>query len=232
MPYLDDAAQLGGEGEDAVGFWERCSEGFLNEDVNTSLKELPHFEVFRKAGFALIFMVAAASLMLFIIWRNPTAVSRWVEKRLAKFPAAARAACVRIRTFSEGLKAIHDWKSFVQLLSLSTGIWLLIALVYVLVTTAYPDLKTDMTIPYVLLLMSASIAGSILQLPVVGGGSQLGTIGVLTEVFDVEEELAASAGIMLWLVTFMAIVPIGLLLARREHVSLRKLSEVADPDVV
>jgi len=30
---------------------------------------------------------------------------------------------------------------------------------------------------------------------------------------------------MLWLVTFMAIVPVGLLMAHRERLSLRKLSQ-------
>ena len=38
-------------------------------------------------------------------------------------------------------------------------------------------------------------------------------------------ELAASCGIMLWLVTFIAVIPVGLLLAHRERLSLRKLSQ-------
>jgi hypothetical protein len=62
------------------------------------------------------------------------------------------------------------------------------------------------------------------QLPGVGGGSQLATIATLEKVFDVPKELAASCGIMLWLVTFVAVVPVGLLLAHRERLSLRKLS--------
>jgi len=40
----------------------------------------------------------------------------------------------------------------------------------------------------------------------------------------VPKELAASCGIMLWLVTFVAVIPLGLLLAHRERLSLRKLS--------
>jgi len=34
-----------------------------------------------------------------------------------------------------------------------------------------------------------------------------------------------SCGILLWLITFMSCVPVGLVFARREHLSLRKLSE-------
>ena len=62
-----------------------------------------------------------------------------------------------------------------------------------------------------------------LQLPVVGGGSQLATIGTLVGVFHFPEELATSCGIMLWLVTFMSVIPAGLILAHFERISLTKL---------
>jgi hypothetical protein len=68
------------------------------------------------------------------------------------------------------------------------------------------------------------MAGSMLQLPAVGGGSQITTIATLSSVFDVPPEMAASCGILLWLVTFAAVVPVGLVLAHRERLSLRKLS--------
>jgi|SRR3954467_3961896 uncharacterized protein (TIRG00374 family) len=197
-----------------------------------SLRDLPYYSEFRTAGVLLCVVVALLALVAFLIWRNTEAVSSWMEKRLHRwFPSAAKNVCERIQTFGDGLKTIHGVSSFLQLMGLSTLIWLLIAVAYVQVAHAYPAPLRHMNISHVLLLMSASIAGSLLQLPVVGGGSQLGTIAVLTEVFDVNDELAASAGIMLWLVTFVAIVPIGFLLARREHVSLRKLSEEANPEV-
>jgi hypothetical protein len=72
--------------------------------------------------------------------------------------------------------------------------------------------------------MGASIFGSILQLPGIGGGSQVATIAALTRIFDVPPEMAASCGILLWLVTFAAVVPLGLMLAHHERLSLRKLS--------
>jgi hypothetical protein len=46
----------------------------------------------------------------------------------------------------------------------------------------------------------------------------------LSNVFDVPPEMAASCGILLWLVTFAAVVPVGLALAHQERLSLRKLS--------
>jgi hypothetical protein len=85
--------------------------------------------------------------------------------------------------------------------------------------------ELDIQRSQVLVLMGASMIGSLVQLPGVGGGSQLATIATLERVFDVPKELAASCGIMLWLVTFVSIVPLGLYLAHRERLSLRKLSE-------
>jgi hypothetical protein len=74
--------------------------------------------------------------------------------------------------------------------------------------------------------MGSSMIGSMVQLPGVGGGSQLATISALDHVFKiVPKELTVSCGIMLWLVTFAAVVPIGLLLSHHERLSLRKLSE-------
>jgi hypothetical protein len=112
--------------------------------------------------------------------------------------------------------------------------WAMIAVAYKEVTYAYgaacnPQAPTEvckLKIPQtqVFLLMASSMVGSLIQLPGVGGGSQLATISVLNHVFDVPPELSASAGIMLWLVTFVAVIPLGLLLAHRERLSLRKLS--------
>ena len=53
---------------------------------------------------------------------------------------------------------------------------------------------------------------------------RMATIAILSTVFDVSPEMAASCGILLWLVTFAAVVPLGLVLARHERLSLRKLS--------
>ena len=56
------------------------------------------------------------------------------------------------------------------------------------------------------------------------------TIAALEHIFDVPKELAASCGIMLWLTTFVAVIPAGLLLAHHERLSLRKLSQESQQD--
>ncbi|MGZ4811967.1 MAG: lysylphosphatidylglycerol synthase transmembrane domain-containing protein [Terriglobales bacterium] len=86
---------------------------------------------------------------------------------------------------------------------------------------------SDLDLSHVLLLMGFSMVGSVAQLPAVGGGSQLAVISALQVIYGIPPELAVSCGILLWLVTFMAVIPVGLLLAHREHLSLRKISHEA-----
>jgi glycosyltransferase 2 family protein len=86
---------------------------------------------------------------------------------------------------------------------------------------------SSLDLPHVLLLMGFSMVGSVVQLPAVGGGSQLAVISALQVVYGIPPELALSCGILLWLVTFMSCIPVGLTLAHREHLSLRKLSKAS-----
>src|SRR6185369_10732896 len=134
----------------------------------------------------------------------------------------------RVLAFGEGLNTVKDMKSFFQLFGLSIVIWLFIGFAYLAVTHAYSIHRlSQMSLSSVFLLTAASVVGGVLQLPVVGGGSQLATIGMLRGVFNLSPELATSCGIMLWLVTFMSVIPAGLALARSEHVSLMQIEKAS-----
>lgn len=182
---------------------------------------------FKLAGLLIFIFVGLACVVLFILWRSGGPIADWIDRRYAtRHPKLASSLCHKIKHFSDGLRTIHNLSSFIAVFAISIWVWLMIAAAYWLVTQAYQDpILQNMHPSEVVLLMSASVAGSLLQLPMVGGGSQLGTIGVLSHVFNVPRELAASCGIMLWLITFMAIVPVGLVWARFEHLNLKQVSE-------
>src|SRR5436309_2139281 len=139
--------------------------------------------------------------------------------------SSIRLIALRIREFRSGLDTIHSPSSFFSATAVSIVMWCVIAVAYKEVTHAYGADELEIPQTQVLLLMGSSMVGSIIQLPGVGGGSQLATIAALEHIFDVPKELAASCGIMLWLVTFVAVVPLGLFLAHRERLSLRQLSQ-------
>jgi glycosyltransferase 2 family protein len=198
----------------------------LTTFVATAPKRLGAYAAFQKAGIAFAVLSVGLTVAAIAVHRSGDALAGWVERRFSgKLAHLGERAAIRIREFRSGLNAIHGPGSFFALLAVSLILWCMIALSYKEVTHAYGIEALEIPQTQVLLLMGSSMVGSIIQLPGVGGGSQLATIAVLRHIFDVPEELAASCGIMLWLVTFVSVIPLGLILARREHLSLRKLSQ-------
>jgi len=194
----------------------------------SALPSIPHPEYylrFREAGFILIGVVAATAVAAVIIGKNGETAAAWVEQRFAHLSSnLGHKLGQKVREFGMGLNTIHGPLSFLWLTVVSVGMWYMIALAYHEVTHSYGVDALEIPVSQLLILIFASMLGSMLQLPAVGGGSQVATISVLSNVFDVQPEIAASCGILLWLVTFAAVVPSGLLLAHHERLSLRKLS--------
>jgi hypothetical protein len=160
-----------------------------------------------------------------LVGRNGENAARWVEQRFSHLSSnLGHRLAMKVREFGMGLNTIHGPAEFLWLTVVSVGMWYMIALAYHEVTHSYGVDALEIPVAQLLILIFASMLGSMLQLPAVGGGSQMATIATLSSVFDVPPEMAASCGILLWLVTFFAVVPSGLLLAHRERLSLRKLS--------
>jgi len=194
----------------------------------SALPSIPHPEYylrFREIGFILTALVVGTTVAAVVIGRNGDVAAQWVERRFSHLASnLGHKIAQKIREFGMGLNKIHGLLSMLWLTLVSVGMWYVIALSYQEVTHSYGVDALEIPVSQLLILMFASMLGSMLQLPAVGGGSQMATIATLSSVFDVPPEMAASCGILLWLVTFAAVVPIGLMLAHHERLSLRKLS--------
>jgi uncharacterized protein (TIRG00374 family) len=194
----------------------------FTRDAPSDVRHWIHFTGYGLVGIVFCLLVGA----LLMSYRGNN-IARWVERRFSHLGEnLGYRIAQKIREFTVGLNTIHGPLAFLEISAVSVLMWWMVALTYKEVTTAYGTPMSGMNVTKVLLLMGASMIGSLVQLPGVGGGSQLATISVLDHVFDiVPKELAVSCGIMLWLVTFVAVVPVGLLLSHHERLSLRKLSE-------
>jgi uncharacterized protein (TIRG00374 family) len=195
----------------------------------SALPSIPHPEYylrFREGGFFLIGVVLLLTVAAVVIRRNGDAVALWVEARFAHLSSNfGHRLAQKVREFGQGLDTISGPVSLLMLALVSVGMWYVIALAYQEVTHSYGVPSLEIPVSQLLILMGSSMVGSMLQLPAVGGGSQMATIAALSTVFDVPPEMAASCGILLWLVTFAAVIPAGLALAHRERLSLRTLSQ-------
>ena len=74
--------------------------------------------------------------------------------------------------------------------------------------------------------------GSIVQLPGVGGGTQIATTVVLTELYGLPLEVSTGIAVLLWIVTFVSIVPAGLGLAAHEGLNWGKLRHIETKEIL
>ena len=195
--------------------------------LSKPLEALPYYSKFRDGGLFLIALVAGLAIVAIVIHRAGESMAAFAERTFSGHASGlGHKIAARVREFRGGLNTIHGFSEFVQLSAVSILMWFIIALAYYEVVRSYGT-ALHIVMPEVFLLMAASMIGSMVQLPGVGGGSQLATISTLQHVFGAAPELAASCGILLWLITFMSIIPLGLLLAHRERISLRSLSKAS-----
>ena len=74
-------------------------------------------------------------------------------------------------------------------------------------------------------MLAISGGASIFQLPVMGWFTQIGLVAAaMTGLYRRSPEPATACAATLLLVTFLSIMPVGLIWARFEHVSLRKVT--------
>jgi hypothetical protein len=189
---------------------------------------MPHPELVRKSGYWGMLLTVAGALFLVAVRLAGGMVATFMEHAFGIFSTRlGQAAGHKIRAFRTGLDTMRSFSDFVAAASLSVGMWLLIAASYLETTrafTASPQLA-QMTAAKCVLLMVVSGATSIFQLPVLGWFTQIGLVAAaLSSFFSVGPEAATACAATLLLVTFLSIVPVGLIWAQFEHVSLRRVA--------
>jgi glycosyltransferase 2 family protein len=68
--------------------------------------------------------------------------------------------------------------------------------------------------------------GSIVQIPGIGGGMQVASVVVLTELFGLDLASATGAAVLIWISMYMFITPFGILLAIHEGVKWKEVSHL------
>src|SRR6202158_4357788 len=145
-----------------------------------------YYGKFREGGLLLIALVAGLSIAMTLIAMKGDLVATWAERRFVGHASGlGHKIAARVREFRGGLNTIHGVSELVQLIVVSLVLWYSVALAYQQVTSAYGVSVLTIPVSQVLLLMASSMIGSLVQLPGVGGGSQLAIISTLQHVFKV-----------------------------------------------
>jgi glycosyltransferase 2 family protein len=193
---------------------------------------LPHHEALQHAALGGLAITVALAVFAISVRASGRAIANLAEKSLGRIsPGLGHSVGSKIHAFRDGLDSIATLGDFLRSLGLSLVMWGFITGAYLETTRAFvlsPELSV-MTLARCMVLMAASMVGSVVQLPVLGWFTQIGvTTGVMQKVFHVQFEPALACGTMLLIVTFMCVIPVGLIWARIEHVSLKKVSEQSE----
>jgi uncharacterized membrane protein YbhN (UPF0104 family) len=192
----------------------------------------PHYKVFFRAGAISLALTAALGGFALVVWLWGEATARRTRRLLGKVSGAAgEQAAEKILAFRQGLNAISSWPDLLAMAALSLLLWGMVGGAYVQTMHAFvqtPELAS-LTFARTMLLMAASLGGSVIQLPVVGWFTQIGiTAAAMHAFFGAPLEAATAAGAMLQIVMWISVIPVGLVWARVEHVSLKNAEEAAE----
>lgn len=171
------------------------------------------------AGLALLVM-----LILFC-WFSDRMGRRLLEA-LGFLPATARERAGRMITaFQAGLGAARGLGSVLWLLFYTALEWALIVLGTLALFRAYSGMPA-LGVGEVIVFMGLASIGSLVQIPGLGGGVQVASVVVLTELYGFSLELATNVAMVIWATTFVVVAPVGLTLALIEGLNWRRIREV------
>lgn len=202
-----------------------CSLAILFAPVGS----LPHPEKIRHTGMiGLLATVLGAAFLVTIRMKGGLVASFFGRAFGLVSKNLGHAVENKIHTFQTGLDTIRSFGDFAVTASLSTTMWLLIALAYLETMQAFRELSATTPAECVLMMVASGVA-SIIQLPVIGWFTQIGLVATaISNFFGASPEASTACAATILLVTFLGIVPVGLVWARFEHVNLRKITEESE----
>ena len=193
---------------------------------------LPHPEIVKKAGYWGMAITVAGALFLITVRVAGGVVANFLQSVFGLISKKVGLAVGdKVRSFRAGLDTMRTFGDFAVVSGLSLGMWLIISVAYLETTRAFvasPQLGS-MTLPRIMLLLAFSGGASFFQLPIIGWFTQIGFVAAaLVTFYGAAPEASTACAATLLLVTFLSIIPVGLIWAQLDHVSLRKVTQESE----
>jgi uncharacterized protein (TIRG00374 family) len=188
-------------------------------------------ETAAKTGGALLAagVFGAAVILVYVRLHGSAMLERRLKGWLAAHGWRSSVAKI-ILGFIRGVQTIRTTRDLAAAVIYSAIHWALVLAIYFLVTQSFGGKLQQMSLGDVMLVLAFTLAGSAVQLPAVGGGSQALAIFAFTKVFGVESEPAVAAAMVIWLISFAACSLAGVPILIREGFSLGQLKELAEQE--
>ena len=187
---------------------------------------LPHHALYVRAG-AISLALTLAIVVFAVSLRFAGGTVAGIVRRLLTPLSANFASRVdeRIHDFCEGLHTLSTLREFFTSFAISMLMWLCIALGYMQSAHSFTTEPTlaHFSFTATMLVVAASLSGSLLQLPVLGWFTQIGVIATaLHGFFNVPWETATACATVMFFVLNLDILPAGLIAARLQGTTLRQ----------
>ncbi len=197
---------------------------FTGAGEDTTPEFSPVLARMRRGGIILMALTVAAVVLLVLYEKH---LKTWEPRLLGRLgflpPRYREAIRDQLHSFGHGLASVRSGRALALGAVYSLLVWLAITCAFWLALQAFGPPVDDLSFSSSILVMGFAIAGSLIQLPGVGGGTQVATIIALTEFYGVPPEVATSAGLVLWGITFIAVVPVSIVLFLHEGLTWRSL---------
>jgi uncharacterized protein (TIRG00374 family) len=184
--------------------------------------------VLETGGLVVGLLSALCLALLVVLGRFSGTAERRINDALEVLPEAARARFRSLlSSFVHGVASTKSRLVIAEIVVLSALEWF----TYVGVTYC---LMRAVPLPRAFSLADAGIFlgfvafGAVVQVPGIGGGVQVASVVVLTQLFGLTLEVASGFALLFWLISFVIIVPVGLVLAFREGLQFSALRDVGE----
>jgi len=129
-----------------------------------------------------------------------------------------------LHAFSQGMESTRNLGFIIKVLVYSLLEWAIITASIVCLFRAFPA-TANFRLMDVFVFLGFVAFGSAIQIPGIGGGMQLTSILIFTEFFHFSIEVATSLALVVWVFSFVVIMPFGLVLAFHKGIRWRNLRE-------
>jgi uncharacterized protein (TIRG00374 family) len=202
--------------------------GFALTQIHTATVRVgPNLTWVLAMGGRIVGILSGAVLFMLLAMRHFAEPFRcWLIRMLRFLPERHFQRFERlITTFAQGVESTRSDGALFLVFLYSIAEWALFAGCFWCVAQAYAG-TINLTFVDVLIFMGFVSFGSTVQIPGIGGGAQVVAVLVLTELFGTKLELATSFAIFVWILSFVVVVPVGLIWALTEGLNWRKLRDL------
>jgi len=129
-----------------------------------------------------------------------------------------------VQSFTEGLSILKDVKAFMAALILSFLVWISMVLTYYPIHLAFGITGVPMLTSVLVVSLTIGIFISLFPTPGFLGAFQAACVVALHDVFGVSKAVAASYGIIAWLVAMGFIIAVGSIFIVKDNISFKELA--------